>query len=244
MDRRSQESPRTLSNGAGNELNAKSFKARGRPRNGHHSHATKTVLESLARIAVSKNINSSEFFNSLVDAWKQKESTCENLVIRCRKRTRDSAIFLFTIGQKVVAQFPVPEHILQEKNPLKGYIDTMPSEAFSAKNPTVKNPRIRDLEQRMKKVNLKARVLEIPEPKPVYTKFGTQAYVSNVLIADETGTIRLSLWNQQINKVSVDDVIKIENAKVARFRGKRQLRLGRSGKLSVIEGFFVNNKQR
>jgi len=34
----------------------------------------------------------------------------------------------------------------------------------------------------------------------------------------------------------VDDVIKIENAKVARYRGKRQLRLGRSGKLSVIEG--------
>ena len=208
---------------------------RGRPRGHHHSRVDIGLLEYLARISRKYGIDSRELFHSLVDSWKQKESTCEKLVMRCRKRTRDSAIFLFTIGQKVVAQFPMPEHILQEINPLKGYIDTMQAESPSAKNPTLKNPRIRDLEKMMKQVNLKARVLEIPEPKPVYTKFGTQAHVSNVLIADETGTIRLSLWNQQINKVSVDDVIKIENAKVARFRGKRQLRLGRSGKLSVIE---------
>jgi len=213
-------------------------RTRGRPRNGRHSRATRAVLESLARIALSENIDSNELFNGLVDAWKQRESACENLVITRRKRTRDSAIFLFTTGQEVVAQFPVPEHILQENNPLKGYMDTMSSEAFSAKKPPVKNPRIGELERGMKQVNLRARVLEIPEPRPVYTRFGTRAYLSNVLIADETGTIRLSLWNQQINKVSVGDVIKIENAKVARFRGKHQLRLGRSGKLSVIEGMF------
>ena len=36
-------------------------------------------------------------------------------------------------------------------------------------------------------------------------------------------------------KVSVGDVIKIEKAKVAKFRGELQLRLGRSGKLTVVQ---------
>ena len=145
-------------------------------------------------------------------------------------------MFLFTLGKKVLAQFMVPEQLLQETDPVKRYIDSKPAKTFSPKKAQVKNPKIVDLEQKMRHVNIKARVLETPKPQLVWTRFGTTAYVSNVLIADETGTIRLSLWNHQIDKVSVDDVIEIENAKVARFRGKRQLRIERNGKLSVIEG--------
>jgi len=147
--------------------------------------------------------------------------------------TRDSATFLITSSYKVIAQFSIPERILRENNPLKDYAPPKSREIISEKSAVKK---IKDLDAGMKKINIKARVLEIPEPKLVYTKFGTQAYVSNALLADETGTIRLSLWNKQINSVSVNDVVKIENAKVATFSGKRQLRLERSGKLSVVEG--------
>lgn len=87
----------------------------------------------------------------------------------------------------------------------------------------------------MKRVSLKAMVVEVPKPKMVYTRYGTQAFVSNALISDETGTLRMSLWNQQISKVSEGDRINIENGKVATFKGERQLRLGRGGILSVIE---------
>ncbi len=76
-------------------------------------------------------------------------------------------------------------------------------------------------------------MLEIPKPKTVHTRFGSKACVSNALIADETGSIRISLWNQQINTISEGDVINIENGKVARFRGERQLRIGRHGNLTV-----------
>ena len=217
---------------------------RGRPRGQHHSRVDIGLLEYLARISLKYGIDSREFFGKLVGAWKNQESTCKSLTIKCRKRTRYSAIFLITSSYKVVAQFPIPERILQKNNPLKDYAQTMSTERSSVERPKVKHPKIKDLEARMKQVNLNARVLEIPDPKPVYTKFGTQAYVSNALIADETGTIRLSLWNQQINVVSVDDVIAIENARVARFRGKRQLRIGRRGKLSVVEGVgFPSTKE-
>jgi len=87
----------------------------------------------------------------------------------------------------------------------------------------------------MKKASLKARVLEIPEPNRVYTRHGTEAYVTNALIGDETGTIRMNLWNRQINMVSQGDLIKIENGTVARFRGERQLRIGKHGKITVVQ---------
>jgi ssDNA-binding replication factor A large subunit len=48
----------------------------------------------------------------------------------------------------------------------------------------------------MKKVNLKAKVIEVGKPTFVFTRFGNYACVANVLIADETGKIKLCLWNE------------------------------------------------
>ncbi|MDH5439868.1 MAG: single-stranded DNA-binding protein, partial [Candidatus Bathyarchaeota archaeon] len=98
----------------------------------------------------------------------------------------------------------------------------------------VTNPKIEDLKAGMKKVNLKARVLEIPGPIMVYTRFGGEARISNALVADETGTVKLSLWGPQINVVTVNDVIQIENAYVSWFRGERQLRIGKHGRICVV----------
>jgi replication factor A1 len=97
------------------------------------------------------------------------------------------------------------------------------------------NFKIGDLKVGMKKVTLKAEVLEIPKSKIVYTRYGTTACVSNAVIRDETGSMKMSLWNQQINTVHRGDVIDVKNVTVAWFSGERQLRLGRSGSLSVIE---------
>jgi hypothetical protein len=100
-----------------------------------HSKTANKAIEYLARMAISKNIDSSEFFSNLVEAWVNKESTCEKLVIKCRKKTRNFAVFIFKTGDKVLAQLSVPEQVLKEKNPIKGYIDSLPPEAISIKNP-------------------------------------------------------------------------------------------------------------
>ena len=87
----------------------------------------------------------------------------------------------------------------------------------------------------MKKVSLKAMVLEVPERNRVYTRFGAEAYVANVLLGDETGRIRIAVWNLQIDKVSEGDIVMIENCRVASFRGERQLRIGKHGKITVVK---------
>ncbi len=67
-------------------------------------------------------IDSGEFFDGFVEAWKHKKSTRKSLLIRCRKETRDDAVFLVTNSCKIVAQFPIPKHILEKSNPLKEFV--------------------------------------------------------------------------------------------------------------------------
>jgi replication factor A1 len=200
-----------------------------------YSYKDGRILENLARIAMLHKVDSSEFFNRIVEAWNHDGSECAQLAIKCRKRTKNSAIFLFTNGREVVAQFPISITILQGKNQLESYTKTIFARISSVKNFEGVDSKIGDLKVGMKKVSLKAEVLEIPKSKIVYTRYGTTACISNALIRDETGSMKMSLWNHQINTVHKGDVIDVKNGTVAWFSGERQLRLGRSGSLSVIE---------
>ena len=200
-----------------------------------YSYKDGRILENLARIAMLHKVDANVFFNRIVEAWNHEGSECEQLVIECRKRNKNSAIFLFTTGRKVVAQFPISTITLQGKNQLEGYAEAIFARISSVKNFEGVDSKIGDLKVGMKKVSLKAEVLEIPKSKIVFTRYGTTACVSNALIRDETGSIKISLWNQQINTVHEGDVIDVKNGTVTWFSGERQLRLGRSGSLCVTE---------
>jgi len=211
------------------------WRGRGRPLRSMYSYKDGRVLENLAGIAVLHKVDASEFFNCIVEAWNNDGSECKQLAIKCRVRTKNSAIFLFTTGREVVAQFPISITILQGKNQLESYTKAIFARISSVKNFEGVDSKIGDLKVGMKKVSLKAEVLEIPKSKIVYTRYGTTACVSNAVIRDETGSMKMSLWNQQINTVHKGDVIDVKNVTVTWFSGERQLRLGRSGSLSVIE---------
>lgn len=86
----------------------------------------------------------------------------------------------------------------------------------------------------MKRVNIQARVAEKSDTREVTSKFKDQTYrVATVTIADETGTVKLTLWNDQIEMVNVNDTVKIENGYVTSFRGEIQLNVGKFGILTV-----------
>jgi hypothetical protein len=216
-------------------MRMKVSRGRGRPCGRYHKLADFKALKYLTLISMNYGIDSNDFFNSLVEAWGCQESACESLSIKCRKKTRDNAVFLITKGFKVVAQFPIPKHILKETNPLKEFAPTRTSRRKIPDRVKIEYPRIRDLKFGMNRINLKARVIEIPKPKSVSTRFGNFATVTNARVTDETGIIQLPLWNQQIDTVAVGDTIQVENARVVTFRGERQLRIGRGGQLSVIK---------
>ncbi len=94
--------------------------------------------------------------------------------------------------------------------------------------------KIKELKNGMKRVSIEAKVSEKSEPREVLSRFKDQTYrVATAIITDETGTIKLTLWNDQINQVNVDDTIKVENGYVTSFKGEVQLNVGRYGTLTV-----------
>jgi replication factor A1 len=86
----------------------------------------------------------------------------------------------------------------------------------------------------MKRINVAAKVTEKSETREVTSRFKDQTLkVATALISDETGMIKLTLWNEQINQVNVNDMVKIENGYVTSFRGEIQLNVGKFGTLTV-----------
>jgi len=93
--------------------------------------------------------------------------------------------------------------------------------------------KIVELRPGMRRVDIAAKVTEISEPRDVTTRTGEQMKVATVVVNDESGNVKLTLWNEQIGQVKVDNTVKIENGYVTSFRGEIQLNVGRYGKLTV-----------
>jgi replication factor A1 len=93
---------------------------------------------------------------------------------------------------------------------------------------------IKDLQDGMKRVSVEAKVVEKGSPREVRSKYKDETYkIVDAVVADETGSIKLTLWNEQIDQVNVNDNIKIENGYVTSFKGEIQLNVGKFGKMTV-----------
>jgi len=193
--------------------------------------------EYLAFLSIKYEVDPDKLFYALILAEENQKSRCENLSIECRGKTQNKAVFLIMEDSRVIAQFPIfAEFLLSQSNPIKGFMKTDRIQRHIAKkNNGSRFLLIRDLRSGMKQVNLRARVLEIPRSKLVFTRFGNYASVANALIADETGTIKLCLWNEQIDSIVIGDTIQVQNAQISTFRGERQLNIGKKGTLSSVK---------
>lgn len=195
-----------------------------------------TLGEHLALLSVKYSIYPAEVFQALISASKNEKAVCGNLTVEYRGKVKGETIFLITKGTSVVAQFRVDEEFLLRKdNPFESWMNTDKIRKKIAKQNTDSiYTQVNDLRAGMKRVNLKAEVLEIPKPAQVHTQFGNTVMVVNALVGDETGKIKLCLWEGQIGSVSAGRQIEIKNAQVCVFRGERQLRLGKNGVLMMI----------
>jgi replication factor A1 len=78
-------------------------------------------------------------------------------------------------------------------------------------------------------------VESIGEPRTVNLKMGGQAQVVDAILKDETGQIKLTLWDAQIKLVKPGSKIRIENGYISSFKGENSLNIGKYGKLQVLE---------
>src|SRR4030042_2240335 len=205
-----------------------------------------TLGQHLALLSVKYNIYPNEVFQALITARNNEKAVCGNLTVEYRGKVKGETIFLITKESSVVAQFRVAEEFLLRKdNPFESWMSTDKIRKKIAKQNTESiYTSIHDLRAGMKRVNLKAEVIEIPKPAQVHTQFGNPVMVVNALVGDDTGKTKLCLWEGQIGTIAVGNNIELKNAQVCVFRGERQLRLGKNGVLNVLPSAAESVKQQ
>ena len=95
--------------------------------------------------------------------------------------------------------------------------------------------KISELKAGATNVTIQAKVVSKDEPREVVTKYGKRLSVANIKLQDDTGSIQMSLWGNDINTVDIGDTIEIANGYVNEFRGTPQLSTGKYGKIKVVE---------
>lgn len=95
---------------------------------------------------------------------------------------------------------------------------------------------IKDLQNGMKRVSVEAKVVEKGDVREVKSRFKDETYrIADAVVADESSSIKLTLWNEQIEAVNVGDNVKIDNGYITSFKGEIQLNVGKFGSLQVVK---------
>ena len=92
---------------------------------------------------------------------------------------------------------------------------------------------IKDLKIRQGNVDVVVDIVDIGETRE-FEKFGRPGKVATAIAKDETGDIKLTLWNEQIEKIKSGDKVHIINGYVSEWQGEPQLTTGKMGKLEVV----------
>ncbi len=172
-----------------------------------------------------------------MDAWNNGIGKCGSVSVKCREKREDYGVFLITKDRIVLGQLRLDKLMLRSMLD----VDLPVSESkplVQAKNRvgSKERMRIRDLVAGTRGVNLVARVIKKSDPKTVFSRFGSVLLVSNITVSDATGSIKVSLWNDQIGTISVGDKVRIENGVVKMFKGEMLLGVSKKfGKLSVLK---------
>ena len=93
---------------------------------------------------------------------------------------------------------------------------------------------IKDLRDGMRTVEVEGEIIDVGTPREVSLRTGGQAKVADAILKDASGTIKLSLWDDQINQVSKGARVKVSNGYINQFKGEKQLNVGRYGKLDIL----------
>jgi len=99
--------------------------------------------------------------------------------------------------------------------------------------------KIKNVISGMRNVNLLARIVSEVERRKFTTRYGDTGEMASFWIGDETGVIRVVLWNEEVRfatNLRRGDVVSIENAYTRDNLGSPEVRIGKRGKLVLWEG--------
>ena len=93
--------------------------------------------------------------------------------------------------------------------------------------------KINELKAKQGNVNVKGTIIECGAVRE-FNKFGKAGKVMNATLKDDSGTITLTLWNEDVEKINTGYEVEIINGWVSEWNNELQLSTGKFGKINII----------
>jgi replication factor A1 len=94
--------------------------------------------------------------------------------------------------------------------------------------------KVHELTSGSRSVDIRLRILSLEPVRDVTTRYG-KARVTTAQAGDETGTIKFTLWNDDIDKVDEGVIVDVQNGFIKEYRGEMELSAGRYGSIAIVE---------
>lgn len=93
---------------------------------------------------------------------------------------------------------------------------------------------IKDVQANQGNIDLVLTVVEKGDIR-TFEKFGNAGQVCTAKAKDDSGEIKLTLWNEDIDKVNVGDKVHLHNGWCSEFQGEKQVSSGKFGRIEIVE---------
>ena len=92
-----------------------------------------------------------------------------------------------------------------------------------------------DVKPGMRSIDLDLKIVEIEDSRPYVSRAGREGKVTTAIGEDDSGRIKISLWDKDIDRVKVGCTVRIRNGYARLFRDEVHVSSGMYGKLEVSE---------
>lgn len=92
-----------------------------------------------------------------------------------------------------------------------------------------------DVKPEMRRIDLDLKIVEIEEPRPYVSRAGREGKVTTAIGEDDSGRVKISLWDNDADRVKVGNTVRIRNGYARLFRDEIHVSAGMYGKLEVAE---------
>ena len=93
---------------------------------------------------------------------------------------------------------------------------------------------LKDVKANQGNIEVVVTIVQKDSPR-AFEKFGKSGKVCNATVKDQSGEVKMTLWNDDVDKVKVGDKVKIVNGWCSEYKGEKQLSTGKFGSLEVVE---------
>lgn len=103
--------------------------------------------------------------------------------------------------------------------------------------------KISELAPRTGNAEVEGVIIDVAAPR-AFNKFGKEGRVANAKLQDDSGTVTLTLWNEQIDQVKVGTKVRIKNGWVSEWQGESQLSTGKFGTMEIVSASDATEEKK